>query len=89
MVRIPIAFNFNKNIPSLPNDFTVRADKNKSIGMDLKYTYKFVVEAGGLNAVVLTETRATGAWSVATGMPAQAHILDKRVNSASISAELN
>lgn len=41
-----MAFNFNKNIPSVPKDFTVRTDKNKSIGMDLKYTYKVVVEAG-------------------------------------------
>lgn len=52
MVGVHIDFNFNENIPSSPNDFRVRAGENKFIGMDLKYTYKVVVEAGGLNTVL-------------------------------------
>ena len=51
MVGIQIDFNCNENIPSAPKAFAVRAGESKSIGMDLKYIYKVVLEAGDLNTV--------------------------------------
>lgn len=54
MVGVHVDFNFNENIPSAPNDFIVRAGENKFIGIDLKYIYKVVVEAGGLNSMLFS-----------------------------------